>query len=597
MKSAGFWAYVIAICAAAFVIMLYYRQIPLLEGIENKTWDTHLRLAQSSSQPDSAIAIIAIDEKSIDEIGRFPWSREIYADFINVLNDAGAGAVLLDVLFSEPESSTADKKFAGALANFGRSILSEFLEYDSHGNPVVHKKNLAIIRSASTTSGHINLFPDEDGVIRWSRLSIPFEGSNHLALALHGASAAMGNVPVSVEPYVVKIGDKTIPVDEQSRMLINFAATSGKFETFSFSDILNRRVPKEHLRGRILFVGSTAAGIYDLRVTPFSANTPGVLLNAIITESIVRGAFLKKGGSETLADLTAVIIISLLTSAIVLRTGFVATLPLLVLLGVGYAGFTHVALQYGSRLSIFYPMTSMALTFIGAAFVRFRLLDKKAREIRSMFSRFVSTNVVNRLVKNPALACISGDNRMVTILFADIQNYTSFSERHEPKETVKVLNMYLSVMVSVIMEYDGTLDKFMGDGILAYWNAPLEQPDHPELAVRCALEMIKRGEELRERIATECGEPLTWGIGINTGEVVAGIIGAEGKKMEYTVIGDNVNLTYRIQNKSRESNTPIITRSLYDLMDGSIIAERLEPLYVRGKEMPVEVFALKGMKN
>lgn len=597
MKSAGYWAYIIAVGVAACSILLYYQQFPLPEGIEGKIWDTHLRLARSSSQPDSTIAIIAIDEKSIAEMGRFPWSRAIYADFIDVLSDAGASAVLLDILFSEQESSTADDKFAKALARYKRVVQSEFIEYNSHGNPVAYKKNLDIIRSASVASGHINLFPDEDGVIRWSRLAIPFEGDNHLALALHGASAVMGNAPVSLESYAIKIGDKTIPVDDQNRMLINFAATSGKFEIFSFCDVLHRRIPAERLKNRVFFVGSTAVGIYDLRVTPFSANTPGVLLNAMVTQSIVSGKFLKKGGSEVLVDLAAVIMISLLTSAIVLRTGFVATLPLLILLGTGYAGMTHVALQSGSRLSVVYPMAAMAFTFIGTAFVRFQLLDRKAREIRDMFSSFVSANVVNRLVKNPELACISGDNRVVTILFADIQNYTSFSERHEPKEIVKILNMYLSVMVSVIMEYDGTLDKFMGDGILAYWNAPLEQPDHPELAVRCALEMIRRGDELRERIAAECGEPLSWGIGINTGEVVAGIIGAEGKKMEYTVIGDNVNLTYRIQNKSRESNTPIITRSLYDLMDGTITAEPLEPLYVKGKEMPLEVFALKGMKK
>ena len=596
MKSAPVWSYGVAICMAAVVIALYYQQIPLLEGIEAKTWDSRLRLARSVDAPHKAIAIVAIDEKSIGEIGRFPWSRTVYAHFIDVLHRAGARAVLLDVLYPEAESPGADRHFAEAMTRHGSVVQSEFIEYDSQGNATGYKRNIPVLRTAAKAVGHINIFPDEDGVVRWSRIVVPFEGAVHFSLALRGAAAVLGDVPLAVGPYSVRIGGRVIPTDDQHGMLINFAASSANFETFSFCDIVNNRVPLERLRDRVVFVGATAVGVYDMRVTPVSGNMPGVVLNAALADSIARGSFLRRGGLETIIDLAAIIVLSVATSAIVLHGRHSITLPMLIMLGVGYVVACHAALTAGSWISMFYPLAAMILAFIGAAFIRFQLLDRRAREVRSMFSRFVSAKVVDRLVKHPELACISGENRVVTILFADIQNFTSFSERHEPREIVTVLNMYLSEMVSVIMEHDGTLDKFLGDGILAYWNAPLDQPDHAELAVRCALEMIRRGEQVQKRIATECGEPLSWGIGINTGEVVVGIIGAAEKKMEYTVIGDNVNLTYRIQNSSREAGCPVITRALYDLVADVVSVDPLDSVLVKGKERPLEVFALKGMK-
>lgn len=597
MKSVHIWSYGLALCVAAVIIVLYYQQIPLLEGIEAKTWDSRLRLARPDTTPHKDVAIVAIDEKSIAEIGRFPWSRSIYARFIDAAHRGGSRAVLLDVLFPEEESAVSDSSFAAAMKRHGSVVQAEYFEYGPQGTTVGYKRNTPLLRSAAKAFGHINLFPDEDGVIRWSHLVVPFEDTSHFALALRGAAAVLGDPPITLKPYAVQLGDRIIPTDDQHRMLINFAASAANFETFSFSDILHDRVPAERLRNRVLFVGATAVGIYDMRVTPVSGNMPGVALNAVVADSIVRGSFMKRGGVETLIDCAAIIILSLATVAIILHGKHSTTLPLLVLLAGGYAFACHYALTSGSWISMFYPLTAMMLTFIGAAFIRFQFLDRRAREVKSMFSRFVSAKIVDRLVKNPELACISGDNRVVTIMFADIQNYTSFSERHEPKDIVKVLNMYLSEMVSVIMEFDGTLDKFLGDGIMAYWNAPVEQPGHAELAVRCAIEMIRRSEGVQKKIAVECGEPLSWGIGINSGVVVAGIIGAAEKKMEYTLIGDNVNLTYRIQSNSREAGCPVITRALYDMVADIVEVEQLDPVYVKGKEKPLEIFALKGMKH
>ncbi|MBW2647006.1 MAG: adenylate/guanylate cyclase domain-containing protein, partial [Deltaproteobacteria bacterium] len=201
------------------------------------------------------------------------------------------------------------------------------------------------------------------------------------------------------------------------------------------------------------------------------------------------------------------------------------------------------------------------------------------------------------LVKNPDQAKIGGDNRVSTIMFADIKNYTTYSEKRRPHEVVKILNEYLAEMVDVVIKYEGTLDKFMGDGILAYWNAPIEQEDHAERAVKCTLEMIERMEGLRRQWVSEGTEPLSFGIGINTGEVIVGNIGAVGKKMEYTAIGDNVNLTYRIQNESRHVNCPVMTASVYEQVKDIVVAESMGPVMVKGKHIPVAIYALRSMHN
>ncbi|HEY3307517.1 MAG TPA: adenylate/guanylate cyclase domain-containing protein [Desulfuromonadaceae bacterium] len=582
---------------ATAVIALYYLQLPLLEGIEARTWDSRLRLAQSSQAPLQKIAIVAIDEKSITELGRFPWSRSVYANLIDSLSRSGVRAVLMDVLFTDPESPRQDNRLAQSIRQNGRVYLAEFLEYDRNGNAGNYKQSLPVLRKAAHGSGHINLYPDQDGVIRWSALTVPFHDKFQLSLPLRGAMELIETEGVSQGKYTTSLAGKNIPTDDQHRLLIDYSASSGNFETFSFSDIITNRVPAEKLRDKVIFVGATAVGIYDLRVTPLSGNTPGVVLKALITDTIARGKFLRRGGLEAIFDLTAILVLSLMTAIMVLRLRHAVTLPLLITTALGYILLCHGALKLGSWISMFYPLSAMTLSFVGTAFVRFQLLDRRAREIRAMFSRFVSAKIVDRLVKNPELACISGENRVITILFADVQNYTSFSERHEPREIVAVLNMYLSEMVSIITQYDGTMDKFLGDGILAYWNAPLDQPDHAERAVNCALEMIRRGDLLRERIATQCGEPLSWGIGINTGEVVAGIIGAAETKMEYTVIGDNVNLTYRIQNLSRDANCPIITKALYERVADVVAVEPMQAVYVKGREKPVEIYALKGIKH
>jgi adenylate cyclase len=582
---------------AAFVVVLYYMQTGFLEGFEARTYDMRFKAMRGPVEYNRDIVIIAIDDRSVAELGRFPWSREFFRELIDFASKAGAKAVLLDVFFPEEESTEVDGRLASSIKNSGIITLAAAFEFSEDGSVASMIHNIPVLAGSAKNIAHINVLPDEDGVIRWTRLVIPYEGKLYPSLALTAAMEAMGVDEIEVRDYGVVLGSKAIPTDMDAGILINYRGPPGTYERFSFSDVVKGRVSPGQLRDKVIFVGATAIGIYDMRVTPFSNNSSGVEINANVADNILRGDFMQRGGIEKLVDLLSIAALGMVVSLITVRLRVSVSFPLVLTLAAGYVFFSYLMFLAGRWLSMVYPILSAGLSYSVAAYLRFFYLDRKANEIRSMFSSYVSKKVVDELVKDPELARIGGDSRVVTIMFADIKNYTTYSEKRRPQDVVKTLNDYLAEMTNVIIEHEGTLDKFLGDGILAYWGAPLEQEDHTELAARCALEMIRRMEGLQRKWVSEGTEPLFFGIGINTGEVIAGNIGAKGKKMEYTVIGDNVNLTQRIQSESREVNCPVITESLYERVKHIVVTEPMGAVTVKGKHIPFNIYALRGIRS
>jgi adenylate cyclase len=582
--------------APLFVLVLYYAQPGLMEVFEARTYDLRVRALRSHVVPSPRIAIVAIDDKSIAELGRFPWSRREFAAFLRRTGEAGAKAVLFDVIFPERESSAVDADFARAVRAPGTTTLAAAFELEAGGGVTGCKANIPELQRAAAHIAHMNVLPDEDGVIRWTRLTVPWQGVTYPSLGLRGAAELLGAGTFAAGPGGVLLGSRRIPTDAEGRMLINYSAHPSGYERLSFVDVVKGRVKPEQLKDRVLFVGATALAIYDMRITPVFNNTPGVEVNATIADNIARGDFVRRGVPEALFDIAAILVLGTLTVYVTLKLRHSASLPVVVLLVAGYTALAGYLFVRGHWVSAVYPGLSIILSFAATAYLRFFFLDREKREIRTMFSSYVSRKVVDELVKDPGLAKVGGETREITILFADVKNYTSYSERRTPAEVVRILNDYLAAMTDIILRYDGTLDKFLGDGILAYWNAPIRQENHPELAVRCACEMMERMAPLQEKWLCAGDEPLSWGIGINTGEVIVGNIGAEGKKMEYTAIGDNVNLTYRIQNESRDLACPVITRALYERVREIAEVEHLGQVTVKGKQKPIDIFALREVR-
>lgn len=611
-------------------IMLF--RLPPLETLEEKLYDYRFKIRGAIKPPDN-IVIAAIDEKSIERLGRWPWNRDKIAQLIERLTNAGAEIIVFDVIFSESEKN--DMMLGNEIKNAGNVILPVVFDFDKESaisdneflldssftsvinhemfdkyNPITAKKILMptpeLIRNTMSL-GHINMFPDSDGTLRWESLVISYNNYLYPSITLQAAVSYLG---VPKEKVILKAaeaihaGNRRIPTDRWGRTLINYYGAEQTFRHISISDILEGSVKTELLRNKIILIGATAIGIYDLRVTPFSPAMPGVEKHANVIASMLESRFIRSAALFT--DLSVLLLSGFLFSLLLTRfkatsASAIAGLFLALIASAGYFIFVN----NGIWINIAYPAINILFIFITITAYNYAVEERYAKKIRAMFSSYVTEKIVNELIKNPDMAKLGGERREITVLFSDIRGFTTFSEKHAPEDVVAMLNEYLGAMTEVIFRWDGTLDKFVGDAIVAFWGAPMKQDNHAELAVRCALDMIKKLEELHKKWQAEGRALLDMGIGINTGAVIVGNIGADRKKMDYTVIGDNVNLGSRVESLTRKYNTHILiteftlnkVRDMITANDlGHLCVKGLEKVVVKGREMSVSIYEIKSIE-
>lgn len=585
--------FLLALMSVGVVVVLYYLQNPVLERFEAHTYDLRFKSLRGPIAPHPGIGIIAINDKSIAELGRFPWSRRHYVDLLDQVKAAGARAVLMDAFFPEVENDATDHAFAAALKRAGNVVLAVAFDFNPDGSISNKTGSIPLITEAALGEGHINFHPDEDGVNRRSMVTISDRGKLYPSLALRGAMAALGTETIERRPFSVLVGGREIPTDYFETMLINYTGPPGTYPIYSFADVAKGRVPPEELRDKVLFMGMTALGIYDMRVTPFHGNTPGVEINATIADNIVSGRFIRRSGIEALIDLLFIVLLGFTIIFITARLSPKLTFPVFMLISVSYLWFAHFMFGQGRWISMIYPLTSALFAYVVSTAFHFMSLDRRAREIRTVFSSYVSHRVVDQLVQDPSSAKIGGVSREVTILFLDVKGFTSFSETLDPGEVVKRLNEYLALLTRVIMEHGGTVDKFLGDGIMAYWGAPLAQKDHAEAAVRCTMALTEASNRMAERHRKDGETPLTFRVGLNSGEAIAGNIGLKGKKMEYTLIGDNVNLTSRVEGAGKYYGVDaLVSESTYRATAAGFLFRELDCIRVVGRKNVVRIYEL-----
>jgi len=609
------------------------------EYIETLLLDYRFKIRNLISPPPvpKDILIVTIDEKSLSTYGRWPWSRRLQADLIGKVFEGDPKAVAVDIFYAEPGPPEADKVLAEEIKRHkDRLVIALGFEveqgrgFDGDIGDVLYKQaimrieNLRYLRSveaykvllppeplaAYATFGHVYSLPDRDGKLRWENLYIKYDGEYFPSLALQAARIAMG-IPRGDVSIIggagVELGSLFIPTDEFGRLHINYLGREGTIAHISAADVLSGRVHSGFFADKIVFIGTSAMATYDQKNTPFSANMPGVEKNATVTANILTRSFIEK--TPVYIDLLVVLLAGVLVlfigrkrRALYLVAGYTVLASVVVI--TNQVLFTW----YDTRLNLIYPLLTVVS---GGGFVisyGYFVEEKRAREIRRMFSSYVTEKVVNELIKNPDMARLGGERKEITVLFSDIMDFTKFSEAHAPEEVVAMLNEYLGAMTEVIFKWEGTLDKFVGDEIVAFWGAPMEQEDHAGLAVRCALDMVKRLEELQRKWRSEGKPVLDAGIGINTGEVVVGNIGAEGKKMDYTVIGDHVNVGARIESLTRKYKTHILITEFTLNRIGNLLTtdslyrthtsiKGLESVVVKGKERPVEIYEVKSLAS
>lgn len=629
LKSGQKAGIIIALIVATALSCLYVTNFRFFEVLEEKTLDMRFAV-RGTVAPGPETVIAAIDEQSIKKLGRFPWPRSVWGRVVDRLTEEGAKVIVFDVFFSETENVESDDLFQQAIRRSGRVVLPmvfdlvdadkgsgftdrklDFLTSSAYAvirnddqpfSPIKARMvlpTLARLSTFATSLAHINMLPDQDGTLRWEVLAIRYHDDFYAPIGLQAARLYLGIAPEELAlDYTgsVRLGDRVIPTDDYGRMLINYRGPNHTFPQYSVADILDRTTPAGTFRDKIVLIGATAIGIYDLRVTPVSSNMAGIEKHASVVDNILRKDFIRR--SET-AVLTLVFVFAILFGLALPRLGAGAGAALFLALFVGYLGFVYyLFVAKGIWFSLVYPASALLFGYTSQTAYRFFTEERRARDIRKMFSSYVSKRIVDELIRDPSKAKLGGDRKEITVLFSDIRGFTSFSEKHQPEEVVSLLNEYLGAMTHIVFEHEGTLDKFIGDAIMALWGAPVGQPDHAERACRCALAMIEKLKELQTKWAAEGKHVIDIGIGINTGEMVVGNMGAEGKKMDYTVIGDNVNLGARLESLTRQYNSHIIISEFtYAKVKDRVEAKELGSVTVKGKQQPVVVYDLVGMRK
>jgi adenylate cyclase len=619
------------VCTAAFLFLNIWSPRFFEENVEGAFLDYRFKVRNVLKPPTvpKDVVIVEVDEKSLERYGRWPWNRTLQARLIDKIMQGGPSVLSVDIFYPEHESRKADAALSRTLKKArGRIVLAagfdreekdsgeapDFLldntimnikEQSLLKNPVVvtKRKTSIPVLSENALLGHVYSPADLDGKLRWECLFVKYGDDLYPSLSLVTAALAMGKDPSSIIVYGgrgVQLGDTFIPTDPSGRMRINYLGPERTFHYVSAADVLSGQVKPSVFSSKVVYLGTSAISTFDFAVTPFSARMPGVEKNATVTANIMAANFMH-GTPLSIVSLV-ILITGLLLTVIFSRykarfaLGTAAVL-MLVFVGANQYLFT----EQGRYMNFVYPFFNMFLISVFSGSYKYLTEERRARELKLMFSRYVSPKIVEQLIAHPELAKLGGQRREVTVLFSDVRSFTTFSERRQPEEVVSHLNEYLQEMTDIIFKWEGTLDKFVGDEIMAFWGAPLPQPDHAELAVKCALNMSDRLEELQAKWRAEGKEPLDNGIGINTGDVLVGNIGSADKKMDYTIIGDHVNLGARVETLTRKYDSRVLITEFTEakirrLIDEDVLyrvdMKEMDTVQVKGKEIPVKIFGI-----
>ncbi len=595
--------------------------------LENYAYDVAFGLRSPAVPSD--VVIIAIDDESLrpERLGRFPWPRRYYADLLELLSEAKV--VGFDVLFTEPDRNDpqGDARFARAVQNHGRVVLGAYRRIRSEQGadsspkmpgyrppaggigmlqgiqPLNFTLPIAALAKATAGIGYVDIDPDPDGVYRRvTPLRVGYDGVIYPHFATEIARVASGTAPQEIVAdlpagQVALAGHRTF-VDSAGTSLINYCGPTGTIPRYGFWDVLQGNVAPEKFAGKIVLIGATAPGLYDIRNAPYRANNRfflGVETNANIVNSLLAMPPLKDN-SRAATWLAVALLLGIISGWIVWSYGEVAG-PLI-------GGLLLAFIALPSFLVAFWVVNQVipygAIVLAVAVSVGlgvYERLGAERRMIRDQFSVYVSANVLEILARHPEIIR-EGRRREITVLFADVRDSTALSENTEPEVWLAQLNEYMNEMTEAIFEYDGYLDKFMGDGIMAIWNAFGTESHHSELAVRAALAMLERLEVLNEYWrGVDNRIPFRIGIGLHTGSAVLGDAGSQQRR-QYTAIGDVVNTAARVETMNKELGTTfIISQTTADETEALFKLREIGEVPVRGRTQPIGVYEVLGEES
>jgi adenylate cyclase len=554
----------------------------VVEFLELRSLDLRF-LVRGPIRPVSPVVIISIDEDSFDELDlAWPWPRALHGKLLDLLSQGRPAAIGLDILFIEPSSHGPrdDQALGAAVARAGVVVLGANLTTTEGEFGVKQDLNppLPVIRKGAAAFGFVNLATDEDGFVRSGDLRLPFQQGVQLSFDQH------------LYDLAVKAGIPAKPLPPVRTVYINYRGPKRTFPVVPYYQVLNGEVKPEAFGGKIVLLGATARVLHDEFPTPFSGEDKmsGVEVHANLLETLLQGNRLTRihPHLQAVLALLAALLATLVTTA--LR-------PIRAFLLIVAAGALYAALAFWlfAGLYLWLDLTAVQLALVSGYGTTVVVNYIREQREKRRLSRFFSPDVIKEILKTQSESSLLGSRRRVTILFSDIRGFTSLSEKLSPEEVVEMLRDYLTTMTEVVFKYGGTVDKYIGDAIMALYGAPFDQPNHAEQAVRTALEFQDQVKILSERWEAKCGVRLRNGVGINTGDAVVGTIGSQ-QRLEYTAIGDTVNLASRLESLTKDFLSPIvISQTTYEEVKHLFYSRYLGEVKVKGKEIPVKIYAVE----
>jgi adenylate cyclase len=660
MKRIARWSRQFGI-ARAVCILLLFALVPLriadplpIEELRLRTFDL-FQVLRPREQKVRPVVIVDIDEASLREIGQWPWPRTVIADLVTWLRAAGAVAVGFDVIFAEPDRMSPavaagsfrgldaetreklaalpsnDAVFAEAIKKAGGIVVGEtaasqaapraegenapqtgFAIVGPNPRPFLVTfpgllRNIPPIEQAAAGRGMFSIDPEPDGIVR--RVPVVMEAQGQLAPALTMEMLRVVSRAGAILIRADRAGVKTVavpglevPTDGRGRFWVYFNKRDPA-RSVSATDVLNGRVAPDRLRGRLVLIGTSATGLLDIKTTPVQPDMPGVEVHAQILENILTKSLLASPGYAIGAEIIAAVVfgLAIIVAAPMLPAAIVVALGAILIAGlIGISWYFFVG--HHLLIDFTYPLISCWLIYLVLTFVNYFREQQQRQQIRSAFGFYLSPPLVEQLARSPEKLVLGGEERRMTILFSDVRGFTTISEHYkdDPQGLTHLMNRFLTPLTNAIIERKGTIDKYIGDAIMAFWNAPVDDDEHEANACDAALEMLARAEvlngELKREAETAGGVymPLRIGIGLNSGPCVVGNMGSDFR-FNYSVLGDTVNLASRLESRTKDYRLSLVIGSrTADRAKEKFATMEIDLIQVKGKKQPELVFTVLG---
>lgn len=625
-----------AVGLAVFLVALLLHVVGWLEVAELKSLDYRFQQHANPAEASQDIVLVAVDEASLEAFGRWPWPRDRHGYAVRYLKEAGAKAVVFDVLFLEPDETAEefDQSFADDIRKSGQVFLPVLFQNEPQEEPsslwakaaipvegVVQaqgnssdsftglKGPIPSLTQAARGLGFINLTPDRDGTTRRVPLLDQVDGREIPQISLAVAARLLSADRITREPCSLRIGSTIVPLTKDGSMLINWHGTldAKTYPSYSMGAVLQAFSQRQKgekplldpslFKDKIVFIATTAAGTYELRVTPLSPYTPGVLIHMAALDDLLQGRFLRQAHYGLFVAATLLLCLGMAWAFMLLQAwGWKLAVG-----GGLAAGYYALAIRaftsHGLWVELVFPLGAWAVTFAAAATVEYVTEGRQRRQLRAVFDKYMSTEVVEEIMRNPEDIKLGGEKKELTVFFSDVAGFTTISEQLPAERLVELLNLYLSAMTNIVRKHRGNVNKYLGDGIMAIFGAPLGDPNHATLACYAALESQVDLVRLRDVWKATGFPDILARIGVNSGPLVVGNMGSQ-ERLEYTVMGDSVNLASRLEGANKFYDTLILLGPrTVELARADIEVREVDRMRVKGKHEPVVVYELLARRG